>query len=128
VSLLSGCSRHLYWLEITQEKQVLEGFDEDQELRNRLSKLAKGPKVEGRTCTWLVMTPTIEEQTRRSAYADAIVKVGSQYDTLIDVMQTSTSYAPFAYCISLKGTAVKQEAYYQTGSHDGTGSRKGGAQ
>ena len=125
LSLLSGCARHLYWLQITPEKQVLEGYDEDQDLRNRLSKLAKGPKVEGKRCSWFIMTPSIEEQTRKLAYAEAMVKAGSPYNALIDVMQTSTSYAPFTYCVSLKGTAVKQETYYATSTVEVSEKRKG---
>src|SRR5262245_1690118 len=118
LAVLPGCARHLYWLQITPEKQVLEGYDEDQELRNRLAKLPKGPKVEGSKCAWFVRTPSIDDQTRKAAYTEAMVKAGAPYNALIDVMQTSTAYVPFAYCISLTGTAVKQETYYATTSHE----------
>jgi hypothetical protein len=40
--LVSGCSHRIYWLEITPEKQVLEGYDEDQGLRDYVATLAKG--------------------------------------------------------------------------------------
>jgi hypothetical protein len=127
ITSLSGCSRHLYWLEITPEKQVMDGFDEDKELRNTLYKLAKGPNVEGNKCVWFPMSSSAVEQTRQMAYADAMTKAGSPYNALIDVMQTSTSYAPFAYCVSLRGTPVKQETYYATSSLATTGKRKVGA-
>lgn len=44
---VSGCSHRLYWLQITPEKQVLEGYDEDQSLRDYVAKLANGPAVKG---------------------------------------------------------------------------------
>ncbi len=114
-SLLSGCSQqHRYWLEMTPEKQVLDGFDEDQVLRVHVAKLAKGPTVEGSDCAWFVMSTSMMEKTRRNAYADAIEKAGPPYDALVNVMQTSTSYAPFRYCVSLKGTAVKNKTYTAT--------------
>ena len=115
LSLLSGCSDRLYWLEITPEKQVLDGYDEDQGIREHVAKLAKGPIVEGSGCSWYVMSTSIAEKTRRDAYADAIGKAGAPYDVLIDVVQTSTSYPPLPlYCVSLKGMAVKNETYYAT--------------
>lgn len=113
-SLLSGCSHRIYWLEITPEKQVLDGFDEDQALRDHVAKLAKGPTVEGRDCTWFIIGISMMEETRRSAYADAIGRAGPPYDALVDVVQTSTSYPPLLYCVSLKGTAVKNETQYAT--------------
>jgi hypothetical protein len=111
-SLLSGCSHRLYWLEITPDKQVLDGFDEDQALRDHVAKLAKGPTVEGSDCTWLIMSTSMMKETRRSACADAIGKAGPPYDALVDVVQTSTSYPPLLYCVSLQGTAVKNETQH----------------
>ena len=115
LSLVSGCSHRLYWLEITSEKQVLEGYDEDQALRDHVAKLAKGPFVKGQTCSWFTMSTSMMETTRRSAYADAIGKAGPPYDALVDVLQTSISYPPLPlYCVSLEGTAVKNETQYAT--------------
>lgn len=114
-SLLSGCSDRLYWLEITPEKQVLDGYDEDQALRDHVAKLAKGPTVKGSNCTWFTMGTSMMEKTRRSAYADTMGKAGPPYDALIDVVQTSTFYPPLPlYCVSLEGTAVKNETQYAT--------------
>ncbi len=113
--LLSGCSQRLYWLEITPEKQVLDGYDEDQALRDSLAKLAKGPTVKGSDCTWFTMSTSMMEKTRRSAYADAIGKAGPPNNALIDVVETSISYPPLPlYCVSLEGTAVKNETPYAT--------------
>jgi len=55
------------------------------------------------------------EKTRRSACADVIGKAGPPNDALIDVVQTSISYPPLPlYCVSLEGTAVKNETQYAT--------------
>ena len=125
-SLLSGCSSYrLYWLEVTPEKQVLDGFDEDKELRNHISKLAKGPTVQGSGCTLYIRSTSMAEETRRHAYAEAIQKAGPPYDTLINVVQTSTSYPPLLYCVSLEGTAVKDEKYYLTNNREGNVRPKG---
>lgn len=114
-TLMSGCTHRLFWLEITAEKQVLEGYDEDQALRDHVAKLAKGPTVKGSGCSWFTMTTSRMEKTRRDAYADAMGKAGPPYDALIDVMQSSTSYPPLPlYCVSLEGTAVKNETQYAT--------------
>ena len=115
-SLVSGCSSHrLYWLEVTPDKQVLDGFDEDQALRNHVAKLAKGPTVKGSNCDWFVMSTSMVEKARRGALADAIGKAGPPYDALVDVVQTSTSYPPLLlYCVSLEGTAVKNKTQYAT--------------
>lgn len=64
----AGSSHHLYWLELTSNSQVLDGFDEDQELRGRISKVEKGPMVEGSKGTWFSMSTSDLEQTRRDAY------------------------------------------------------------
>jgi hypothetical protein len=115
VALVSGCSHRLYWLEMTPENQVLEGYDEDQALRDHVAKLAKGPAVKGQNCTWFTMSTSGMETTRRSAYADAIEKAGPPYDALVDVRQTSISYPPLPlYCVLLEGTAVKNETQYAT--------------
>jgi len=109
-SLLSGCSDRIYWLAMTPENQVLEGYDEDQALRNHVAKLAKGPTVTGSACTWFTMGQSMLTKTRHKAYADTMGKAGPPFDTLIDVVQTSTSYPPLPlYCVSLEGTAVKNE-------------------
>jgi hypothetical protein len=114
-SLVTGCSHRIYWLEITPEKQVLDGYDEDQALRDHVATLAKGPTVKGSTCTWFTMSTSMMAKTRRSAYMDTIGKAGPPYDALIDVVQTSTSYPPLPlYCVSLEGTAVKNETQYVT--------------
>ena len=65
------------------------------------------------------------ETTRRSAYADAMGKAGPPYDALVDVLQTSISYPPLPlYCVSLEGTAMKNETQYATiKTSDGTRSR-----
>ena len=113
VALVSGCSHRIYWLEMTPEKHVLDGYDEDQALREHVAKLAKGPAVKGQNCTWFTMSTSEMETTRRSAYADAIGKAGPPYDALVDVLQTSISYPPLPlYCVSLEGTAVKNETQY----------------
>jgi hypothetical protein len=115
VALVSGCSHRLYWLEMTPEKQVLDGYDEDQALRDHVATLAKGPAVKGQHCTWFTMSASGMETTRRRAYADAIEKAGPPYDALVDVLQTSISYPPLPlYCVSLEGTAVKNETQYAT--------------
>ena len=115
VALVSGCSHRLYWLEMTPEKQVLDGYDEDQALRDHVAKLAKGPSVKGQNCTWFTMGASGMETTRRSAYADAMGKAGPPYDALVDVLQTSISYPPLPlYCVSLEGTAVKNKTQYAT--------------
>lgn len=125
VALVSGCSQRLYWLEMTPEKQVLDGYDEDQALRDHVGKLAKGPSVKGQNCTWFRMTVSGMETTRRSAYVDAMGMAGPPYDALVDVLQTSTSYPPLPlYCVSLEGTAVKSETQYATNTSDGTRSRR----
>jgi len=125
VALVSGCSHRLYWLEMTPEKQVLDGYDEDQALRDHVAKLAKGPSVKGQHCTWFTMSAAGMETTRRSAYADAMGKAGPPYDALVDVLQTSISYPPLPlYCVSLEGTAVKNETQYATKTSDGTQSRR----
>ena len=109
-SLLSGCSDRIYWLAMTPENQVLEGYDEDQALRNHVAKLPKGPTVTGSACTWFTMGQSMLTKTRHKAYADTMGKAGPPFDTLIDVVQTSTSYPPLPlYCVSLEGTAVKNE-------------------
>lgn len=114
-ALVSGCSHRLYWLEMTQEKQVLEGYDEDQSLRDHVAELAKGPAVKGQNCSWFTISTSGAETTRRNAYADAMEKAGPPYDALIDVLQTSISYPPLPlYCVSLEGTAVKNETQYAT--------------
>jgi hypothetical protein len=114
-AVVSGCSHRLYWLQMTQEKQVLEGYDEDQSLRDHVAKLVKGPAVKGQTCSWFTISTSGAEATRRNAYADAIEKAGPPYDALIDVLQTSISYPPLPlYCVSLEGTAVKNETQYAT--------------
>ena len=105
----------LYWLAMTPEKQVLDGYDEDQALRDHVAKLVKGPTVKGSACTWFFISISMMKKTRYSAYADTIGKAGPPYDALIDVVQTSTSYAPLPlYCVSLEGTAVKNETQYAT--------------
>ena len=118
VTLVSGCSsasHRLYWLEMTPEQQVLDGFDEDHALRDHVAKLAKGPSVKGQNCTWFTMGASGMETTRRSAYADAMGKAGPPYDALVDVLQTSISYPPLPlYCVSLEGTAVKNKTQYAT--------------
>jgi hypothetical protein len=112
-SLLSGCSDRLYWLAMTPEKQVLDGYDEDQALRDHVAKLAKGPTVKGSACTWFTMGLSMMKKTRHSAYADTMGKAGPTYDALIDVVQTSTSYPPLLlYCVSLEGTAVRNETQH----------------
>ena len=114
-SLASGCSHRLYWLEITPEKQVLEGYDEDQSLRDYVGTLTKGPVVKGSTCSLFPLNTSMRDAIRRGAYADAIKKAGPPYDALIDVLQTSISYPPLPlYCVSLEGTAVKSETQYAT--------------
>jgi hypothetical protein len=114
-ALVSGCSYRLYWLEMTPEKQVLEGYDEDQALRDHVARLVKGPAVKGQNCTWFTMSTSGMQTVRRSAYADAIEKAGPPYDALVDVLQTSISYPPLPlYCVSLEGTAVKNETQYAT--------------
>jgi hypothetical protein len=114
-ALVSGCSHRLYWLEITPEKQVLEGYDEDQGLRDYIATLAKGPVVKGSTCSLVPLNTSMRDTTRRGAYADAIKKAGPPYDAMIDVVQTSIFYPPLPlYCISLEGTAVKNETQYAT--------------
>ena len=125
VALVSGCSHRLYWLEMTPETQVLDGYDEDQALRDHVAKLAKGPSVKGQKCTWFTMSASGMETTRRSAHADAVGKAGPPYDALVDVLQTSLSYPPLPlYCVSLEGTAVKNETQYATIKiSDGTRSR-----
>lgn len=113
VMLVSGCSHRLFWLEITADKQVLEGYDEDQALRDQIAKLVKGPAVMGQTCSWFTMSTAGMDATRRSAYVDAMEKAGASYDALVDVRQTSVSYPPLPlYCVSLEGTAVKNETQY----------------
>ena len=128
VALVSGCSspsHRLYWLEMTPEQQVLDGYDEDQALRDRIAKLAKGPSVRGQHCTWFTMSASGMDTTRRSAYADAMGKAGPPYGALVDVLQTSSSYPPLPlYCISLEGTAVKNETQYATKTSDGTRSHR----
>ncbi|MEP6890708.1 MAG: hypothetical protein ABI955_08450 [Nitrospirota bacterium] len=125
VALVSGCSHRLYWLEMTPEKQVLDGYDEDQALRDHVAKLAKGPSVKGQNCTWFTLSAAGMATTRRSAYADAMGKAGPPYDALVDVLQTSISYPPLPlYCVSLEGTAVKNAAQYATKTSDGTQSRR----
>jgi len=112
-SLLSGCSDRLYWLAMTPEKQVLDGYDEDQALRDHVAKLAKGPTVKGSACTWFTMSQSMMKKTRNKAYADTMGKAGAPFDTLIDVVQTSTSYPPLPlYCVSLEGTAVRNETQH----------------
>jgi hypothetical protein len=113
VTLVSGCSHRLFWLEITADKQVLEGYDEDQALRDQIAKLVKGPAVKGQTCSWFTTTTAGMDTTRRRAYVDAMDKAGAPYDSLVDVRQTSVSYPPLPlYCVSLEGTAVKSETQY----------------
>jgi hypothetical protein len=113
VTLVSGCSHRLFWLEITADKQVLEGYDEDQALRDQIAKLVKGPAVKGQTCSWFTMGTAGMDATRRGAYVDAMDKAGTPYDALVDVRQTSVSYPPLPlYCVSLEGTAVKSETQY----------------
>jgi hypothetical protein len=115
VTLVSGCSHRLYWLEMTADKHVLEGYDEDQALRDHVAKLVKGPAVKGQTCSWFTTSRSGMESTRGSAYADAMEKAGSPYDALVDVRQTSVSYPPLPlYCVSLEGTAVKNQKQYAT--------------
>jgi len=114
-SLVNGCSHRIYWLEITPEKQVLEGYDEDQALRDHIAKLAKGPIVKGSNCSWFALSTSMMETTRGKAYADAMGKAGPPYDALIDVRQTSTSYPPLPlYCVSLEGVAIRNESQYAT--------------
>ena len=113
ITLVSGCTHRLFWLEITSDKQVLEGYDEDQALRDQVAKLVKGPVVKGQTCTWFTMSAAGMDTTRRRAYVDAMEKAGVPYDALVDVRQTSVSYPPLPlYCVSLEGTAVKSETQY----------------
>ncbi len=113
--VLSGCSHRLYWLEITPEKQVLEGYDEDQSLRNYIGTLAKGPVVKGSTCSLIPLNTSMRDAIRRNAYLNAIKNAGPPYDALIDVVQISSSYPPLpVYCVSLEGTAVKNETQYAT--------------
>ena len=113
VSLMSGCTHRLFWLEITSDKQVLEGYDEDQALRDQVATLVKGPAVKGQTCSWFTMGTAGMDATRRLAYVDAMDKAGALYDALVDVRQTSVSYPPLPlYCVSLEGTAVKSETQY----------------
>jgi uncharacterized lipoprotein len=117
VALVSGCSssHRLYWLEMTPEQQVLDGYDEDQALRDSIAKLAKGPAVKGQNCTWFTMTVSGMATTRQSAYVAAMEKAGPPYDALVDVLQTSVSYPPLPlYCVSLEGTAVKNKTQYAT--------------
>lgn len=118
VALVSGCSsssHRLYWLEMTPEQQVLDGYDEDQALRDRIAKLAKGPAVKGQNCTWFTMSASGMDTTRHSAYVAAMEKAGPPYDALVDVLQTSVSYPPLPlYCVSLEGTAVKNQTQYAT--------------
>lgn len=115
LTLMTGCSHRIYWLEMTPDKQVLEGYDEDQVLREQIAKLVKGPVVKGQTCSWFTMNTAGMESTRRTAYADAIKKAGPPYDAIIDVLQTSTSYPPLPlYCVSLQGVAVKDETQNAT--------------
>lgn len=126
VVLVGGCSHRLYWLEMTPEKQVLDGYDEDQALRDHVAKLAKGPSVKGQNCTWFTISTSEMESTRRRAYVDAMAKAGPPYDALVDVIQTSIAYPPLPlYCVSLEGTAVKNDTQYATKTSDGTRSRKG---
>ena len=113
VTLVSGCSHRLFWLEITADKQVLEGYDEDQALRDQVAKLVKGPAVKGQTCSWFTTSAAGMDTTRRRAYEDAMDKAGAPYDALVDVRQTTVSYPPLPlYCVSLEGTAVKSETQY----------------
>jgi hypothetical protein len=115
VSLISGCTHRLFWLEITSDKQVLEGYDEDQALRDQIATLVKGPAVKGQTCSWFTMSTAGMDATRRRAYVDAMDKAGAPYDALVDVRQTSVSYPPLPlYCVSLEGVAVKNETQYAT--------------
>jgi hypothetical protein len=94
---------------------VLEGYDKDQALRDHVARLVKGPAVKGQNCTWFTMSTSGMQTVRRSAYADAIEKAGPSYDALVDVLQTSISYPPLPlYCVSLEGTAVKNETQYAT--------------
>ena len=65
-AVVSGCSHRLYWLQMTQEKQVLEGYDEDQSLRDHVAKL-EGPAVKGQTCSWFTISTSGAEATRRNA-------------------------------------------------------------
>ena len=112
-SLLSGCSDRLYWLTMTPDKQVLDGYDEDQALRDHVAKLAKGPTVKGSACTWFTMGQSMMIRTRHSAYANTMGKAGPPFDTLIDVVQTSTSYPPLPlYCVSLEGTPVRSKTQH----------------
>ena len=113
VTLVSGCTQRLFWLEITSDKQVLEGYDEDQALRDQVATLVKGPAVKGETCSWFTMGAAGMDSTRRRAYVDAMDKAGAPYDALVDVRQTSVSYPPLPlYCVSLEGTAVKNKTQY----------------
>ena len=114
-ALVSGCSHRLYWLQMTQDKEVLDGYDEDQSLRDHVATLVKGPAVKGQNCRWFTISTSGTETTRRGAYTDAFEKAGPPYDALIDVLQTSISYPPLPlYCVSLEGTAVKSETQYAT--------------
>ncbi len=112
-ALLSGCSKRLFWLEVSPENRVLDGFDEDQELRGRIGKLVKGPVVEGSKCNWFAATSSIHDRTIRDAYTDAILKAGPAYDALVNVLEQSTMYAPLLYCVSLKGTPVRMHSPLQ---------------
>jgi len=100
-------------LEITSDKQVLEGYDEDQALRDQIATFVKGPAVKGQTCSWFTTNTPGMDATRRRAYVDAMDKAGAPYDALVDVRQTSVSYPPLPlYCVSLEGTAVKSQTQY----------------
>ncbi len=113
VALVSGCSHRVFWLEITADKQVLEGYDEDQALRNQVAKLVKGPAVKGQTCSWFTTSAAGMDTTRRRAYVDAMEKAGAPYDALVDVRQTSISYPPLPlYCVALEGTPVQSDTRY----------------
>ena len=126
VTLVSGCSHRLFWLEITADKQVLEGYDEDQALRDQVAKLVKGPVVKGQTCSWFTSSAAGVDTTRRRAYVDAMEKAGVPYDALVDVRQTSISYPPLPlYCISLEGTAVQSDTQYAHVSTSAISAKKG---
>lgn len=114
--VLSGCMSTPHTALYISEHKVVKATEYNQELRNHLDSLKKGPTVEGSDCYFVGPFMFWDQQTpsELAAVREALQKAGKPYDALTHVGVEHSMYffvLGYTICNKIKGTATIDEPY-----------------